>query len=153
VLTSITFRTCSTLRLNGLRYMGKGISLEELNRMSQPKKPAQPGRRNLKPSVVKSEAQIIREWGQQLAQFEREHFRDREQKTKPPSRPEDGVLTQVIYGACFFLIMNLLFVFTPFVFIYHGAMFFFDYEITYFGYVPLLWGSFFNMGLVLWLDL
>lgn len=81
--------------------MGKGISLEELNRRDRPKKAAQPVRRNLKPSVVKSEAQIIREWGQQLAQFEREHFRHREQKTKPPSRPEDGVLTQVIYGACF----------------------------------------------------
>ncbi len=133
--------------------MGKGISLEELNQMHRPEKAAQPGRRNLKPSVVKSEAQIIREWGQQLAQFEREHFRHREQKTKPPSRPEDGVLTQVFYGACFFFFMNLLFVFAPFVFIYHGVMFFFDYEITYFGYVPLLWACFFNMGLVLWLDL
>ena len=133
--------------------MGKGISLEELNQMHRPEKAAQPGRRNLKPSVVKSEAQIIREWGQQLAQFEREHFRHCEQKTKPPSRPEDGVLTQVIYGACFFFFMNLLFVFAPFVFIYHGVMFFFDYEITYFGYVPLLWACFFNMGLVLWLDL
>lgn len=133
--------------------MGKGISLEELNRRDRPKKAAQPGRRNLKPSVVKSEAQIIREWGQQLAQFEREHFRHREQKTKPPSRPEDGVLTQVIYGACFFFFMNLLFVFAPFVFIYHGVMFFFDYEITYIGYVPHLWAFFFNMGLVSWLDL
>ena len=136
-----------------VRPMGKGISLEELNRRSRPKKPAQPVRRPAKNPPLKSDAKIIRELGQQLAQFEREHFRHREQKTKPPSRPEDGVLTQVIYGACFFLIMNLLFVFAPFVFIYHGAMFFFDYEITYFGYVPLLWAGFFNMGLVLWLDL
>ena len=62
--------------------MGKGISLEELNR----KNPVQ--KRRLQPIVrspqkispVKSEAQFVRELGQQLAQFERKHFIPREQK-------------------------------------------------------------------------
>tara|TARA_B110000914_G_scaffold180412_1_gene162638 strand:+ start:386 stop:814 length:429 start_codon:yes stop_codon:yes gene_type:complete len=133
--------------------MGKGISLEELNRMDRAKKAVQPVRRPAKNPPLKSDAKIIRELGQQLAQFEREHFRPREQKTKPQSRPEDGVLAQVFYVICFFLMMNLLFVFAPFVFIYHSAMFFFDHEITYFGYIPLLWAFFFNMGLAWWLDL
>ena len=61
--------------------MGKGISLEELNRRNRPKKAAQPVLPPAKKfNPVKSEAQIIRELGQQLAQFEREHFRPREQR-------------------------------------------------------------------------
>ena len=79
MLTSITFRTCSTLRLNGVRYMGKGISLEELNLMNKSKKAVQPVWRPRKSPAVKSEAKNIGR--QQLAQFEREHFRPLGQQT------------------------------------------------------------------------
>jgi len=63
--------------------MGKGISLAELNRMHRAKKAIQPVRRPPKSSVVKTDAKIIRELGQQLTQFERQHFRPREQKQEP----------------------------------------------------------------------
>lgn len=57
--------------------MGKGISLEELNRMSQPKKPVQPVRHAPQPAPWNS----IRELGEVLNQFERKHFRPLEQQT------------------------------------------------------------------------
>ena len=64
--------------------MGKGISLEELNRMDRAKKAVQPVRRPAKNPPLKSDAKIIRELGQQLAKFERQHFQNhREQKQEP----------------------------------------------------------------------
>lgn len=94
----------------------------------------------------------IRELGEHLNQFERVHFRSREQKQDPRSQPEERVLSQVFYGVCFFLLMNLIFVVGPFVSIYQIALFLFNYEILYFGYAPLVWAGCFNLGLVLWLE-
>jgi len=54
--------------------MGKGISLEELKQRNRQKKAVKPRRQPRQSPVLKSEAAIIREWGQQLAQFERQHF-------------------------------------------------------------------------------
>ena len=59
--------------------MGKGISLEELNRKNRPKKAVQPVRHAPQPAAWNS----IRELGGILNQFEREHFRPREQKKEP----------------------------------------------------------------------
>ncbi len=65
--------------------MGKGISLEKLNQRNRQVKPAKVRRRPNKDSVLKSERQIIREWGQQLHEFERQHFSqyEREEETHP----------------------------------------------------------------------
>lgn len=65
--------------------MGKGISLEKLNQRNRQVKPAKVRRRPNKDSVLKSERQIIREWGQQLHEFERQHFcqYEREEETHP----------------------------------------------------------------------
>jgi len=128
--------------------MGKGISLEELNRKNRPKKAVQPVRHAPQPAAWNS----FRELGEILNQFEREHFRPREQKKEPRSQPEEGLVSQVFYGVCFFLLMNLIFVVGLFFSIYQIALFLFDYEITYFGYAPLVWAGCFNAGLVLWLE-
>tara|TARA_B110000459_G_C16510493_1_gene447727 strand:- start:573 stop:968 length:396 start_codon:yes stop_codon:yes gene_type:complete len=129
--------------------MGKGISLEELKSKNRPKKAVQPMRRAPQPAAWNS----IRELGELLNQFEREHFRPREQKQAPRSQPEEGVVSQVFYAVCLFLLMNLIFVVGLFVSIYQIALILFNYEISYFGYAPLVWAGCFNAGLVLWLEL
>ena len=84
-----------------VRHMGKGISLDELNRRSRPKKTAQPVRRPAKNPPLKSDAKIIRELGQQLAQFERQHFQNhREQKLE--TRLYLPLFFIGILGICFF---------------------------------------------------
>jgi hypothetical protein len=113
--------------------MGKGISLEELNRRGRLEKGAPKLRHSAQPVA----------W----------HFRPREQKQDLQSKPSEGILQQVFWLISFFFLMNLFFVFGTFVIIYQTALFFFDYEITYFGYAPLLWFAVFNMGLLAWLDL
>ena len=60
-----------------VRDMGKGISLEELNRRNRPKKAVQPVRRAPQPAAWNS----FRELGGILNQFEREYFRPLGQQT------------------------------------------------------------------------
>ena len=57
--------------------MGKGVSLEELNRKNRPKMAVQPARHAPQPAAWNS----IRELGEVLNQFERKHFRPLEQQT------------------------------------------------------------------------
>tara|TARA_B100001564_G_scaffold330394_1_gene315583 strand:+ start:1131 stop:1520 length:390 start_codon:yes stop_codon:yes gene_type:complete len=129
--------------------MGKGISLEELNRRGRLEKVAPKLRHSPQPVAWNS----IRELGEHLNRFEREHFRPREQNQDLQSKPSEGILQQVFWLSGFFFLMNLFFVFGTFVIIYQTALFFFDYEITYFGYAPLVWFAVFNLGLLVWLDL
>ena len=60
--------------------MGKGISLEELKQRNRQGKAAKMRRTPKKNPVLKSQGQIIREWGQQLHEFERQHFHQFERK-------------------------------------------------------------------------
>ena len=95
----------------------------------------------------------MRELGEHLRRFEREHFRPREQKQDLQPKPSEGILQQVFWVSIFFFLMNLFFVFGTFVIIYQTALFIFDHEITSFGYAPLLWFAVFNMGLCYFLGL
>ena len=61
--------------------MGKGISLEELKQRNRQGKAAKVRRTPKKNPVLKSQGQIIREWGQQLHEFERQHFHQFEMYT------------------------------------------------------------------------
>tara|TARA_B100000035_G_C20970220_1_gene540672 strand:- start:103 stop:537 length:435 start_codon:yes stop_codon:yes gene_type:complete len=65
--------------------MGKGISLEELKQRNRQGKAGKVRRQSKKRPVLKSEGQIMREWGQQLHEFERQHFHqfEREEETHP----------------------------------------------------------------------
>ena len=65
--------------------MGKGISLEELKQRNRQGKAAKVRRPSKKRPVLKSEGQIMREWRQQLHEFERQHFHqfEREEETYP----------------------------------------------------------------------
>lgn len=65
--------------------MGKGISLEELKQRNLQGKAGKVRRPSKKRPVLKSEGQIMREWRQQLHEFERQHFHqfEREEETYP----------------------------------------------------------------------
>ena len=54
--------------------MGKGISLEELNQRNRSGQAAKVRLHSKKSTALKSEGQIVREWGKQLRGFERQHL-------------------------------------------------------------------------------
>ncbi len=84
--------------------MGKGISLEELNQRNRERKAAKIRRKPKKIPALKSEGQIIREWGQQLHEFERQHFHqfEREEETHP-------YILYCVLGFFFMFISSLFF--------------------------------------------
>lgn len=65
--------------------MGKGISLEELNQRNRSGQAAKVRLQTKKSPALKSEGQIVREWGKQLRGFERQHLPqyEREEETHP----------------------------------------------------------------------
>ena len=83
--------------------MGKGISLEELNRRGRLEKVAPKLRHSPQPVAWNS----MRELGEHLRRFEREHFRPREQKQDLQPKPSEGILQQVFWVSIFFFLMKL----------------------------------------------